>query len=63
MNMRDKFPDLVHDEEEICMCGHSCKNHFSLGCIKCDCLGFGTWEEYDLEKEQEKNGIQTSESQ
>lgn len=42
--MTDNCPD------EECMCSHVQSNHFSLGCCKCACLWFCTWEEYERMK-------------
>jgi len=50
--VRDKFPDLVTFELQMCICGHSDKYHFALGCCKCHCSSFITWEEYDAKQEK-----------
>lgn len=37
------------NEKEICGCGHDDKEHFALGCMRCDCVHFMSWEEIDKE--------------
>ena len=32
--------DTMPDDEEICICGHHGKDHFALGCSKCECDWF-----------------------
>jgi len=49
--MIDSFPDLIIFEIEGCMCGHSDKDHFSLGCCRCSCTFYMTWDEYDRENQ------------
>lgn len=53
-SVRKNFPDLVSEEkEDLCICGHSSRYHFSLGCSRCMCYVFITWEEVDRERSKE----------
>lgn len=49
-SMLETFPDIIKFDDPDCLCGHSCKNHFSLGCSRCGCTCYLTWEEYDEER-------------
>jgi hypothetical protein len=41
-------------DDDLCVCEHERRHHFVLGCTKCDCTYFTTWEEIDAEREAEK---------
>lgn len=42
--------ETLEDEDRQCACEHFENQHFALGCSRCNCTYFVTWDEIDADR-------------